>query len=171
MIQALYTETFHDFIADQDTGYLTEIFADYPDYVFGTSRISFESLICLRYELQEIGAETPDRFDALLRAKAAEVYVNLAPVLGAYMANIENLTERTVEDTDTRTTYDYINPMNAEAVDTGAARLSGSQKEKIEKRVFVNLSSPAEQVKQIADLYHIYGDAVEEFAPLFMGVF
>lgn len=171
MMQALYTETFKDFLADKDPGYLTEIFADYPDYVFGTARISFESLFRLCYDFQEIGAETPDRFDELLRAKAVEVYVNYAPVLSAYMANIENLTERSVEDTDTRTTYDYINPMNAEAVDTGAARLSGSQKEKIEKRVFVNLSPPAEQVKQIADLYHIYGDVAKEFAPLFMGVF
>ena len=170
-MQALYTETFKDYLADKDPEYLTEIFAQYPDYVFGTSRISFEALIRLRYGLEEIGAETPDRFDELLRAKAQQVYVNLAPVIGAYMATIEHLTERSVDDTDTRTTYDYINPMNAEAVDTGAARLSGSQKEKINKRVFVNLSSPAEQVKQIADLYHIYGDAVEEFAPLFMGVF
>ena len=169
-MEALYTMTLRDYLELQDDDYLTQIFADFPDYVFGETAIRFEDIFRVRFGLQEIGSETPERFDAELRRLAQTVYIDLAPVLDAYLANIEKLTDRSVEDTDTTTTYDYINPMNAEAVDDGSARLAGSQKIKYEKRYFVNSKTPAEMLKEISDLYHIYSDGVERFAVLFMGV-
>lgn len=167
---ALYTQVFFDYLADRGENYLPEILGDFPTFSFGENDVDFADLFRLRFGLEEIGDETPERFDIELRRKAKEVYVAYAPVLDAYLTNLDKLTDRSVEDTDTTTVYDYINPTSASSVALNTAKLAGSQKTEYEKRVFVNTLSPAEQIKQIADLYHIYNDAIEEFAVLFMGV-
>lgn len=167
---ALYTQTLNDYLEDHGEGYLAEIFTNYPEFSFNDVEISFDKIFKTRFGFEEIGFETPERFDVELRRKALTVFVDLAVVLDAYLENIDKLLDRSVEDDDVTTTYDYINPMNAEAVDDGDGRLAGAQKAKYKKRYFVNSLTPAQQVKDISDLYHIYGDAVEQFAVLFMGV-
>lgn len=169
-MEALYTETLLDYLASKPEGYLGEILADFPTFSFDGNDVDFTDMFRLRFGLCEIGSETPYLFDHNLRRKAQEVYVACAPKLKAFLDQIETLTDRSVADTDTTTTYDYINPMNKQAVDNGQARLAGSQKTVYEKRYFVNSVSPAEQIKEIADLYRIYNDTLEEFDVLFMGV-
>lgn len=167
---ALYTQVFFDYLADRGENYLPEILGDFPTFSFDGNDVDFADMFRLRFGLEEIGAETPDRFDFNLRRKAKEVYTAYAAPLDAYLAKLDKLTDRSVEDTDTTTTYDYINPTSASSVALNTAKLAGSQKTVYDKRVFVNTLTPAEQVKQIADLYHLYNDAIEEFAVLFMGV-
>lgn len=168
---AEYTEVFADFLKNQPENYLEEIFVNYPAFKAGAVTIDFVTLFKNRNLYKEIGSETEELFDHNLRRLAQELFVKNAVQINAFLSMADKFTQRSIDEEDTITDYQYFNPIDKSSVDLKAATLAGATKRKSNFQVWIGGNkSNAELVKEIADIYSLYNNMLDSFDLLFMGV-
>ena len=168
---AEYTEVFADFLKNQPENSLEEIFVNFPAFKAGEVTIDFVTLFKNRNLYKEIGSETEELFDHNLRRLAQELYVKNAVQINAFLAMADKFTQRSIDEEDIVTDYQFLNPIDGESVDLNTAVLAGATKRKSNFQVWLGGNkSNAEMVKEIADIYALYNDMLNSFDILFMGV-
>ena len=168
---ANYTEVFADFLKNQSDNYLEEIFVNFPAFKAGEVTINFVTLFKNRNLYKEIGSETEELFDHNLRRLAQELYVKNAVQINAFLALADKFTQRSIDEEDIVTDYQFLNPIDGESVNLNTAVLAGATKRKSNFQVWLGGNkSNAEMVKEIADIYSLYNDMLNSFDILFMGV-
>ena len=168
---AEYTEVFADFLKNQPENYLEEVFVNYPAFKAGAVTIDFVTLFKNRNLYKEIGSETEELFDHNLRRLAQELFVKNAVQINAFLSMADKFTQRSIDEEDTITDFQYFNPIDASSVDLNGATLAGATKRKSKFQVWLGGNkSNAELVKEIADIYSLYNDMLDSFDILFMGV-
>ena len=168
---ANYTEVFADFLKNQSDNYLEETFVNFPAFKAGEVTINFVTLFKNRNLYKEIGSETEELFDHNLRRLAQELYVKNAVQINAFLAMADKFTQRSIDEEDIVTDYQFLNPIDGESVDLNTAVLAGATKRKSNFQVWLGGNkSNAEMVKEIADIYSLYNDMLNSFDILFMGV-
>lgn len=168
---AEYTEVFADFLKNQSDNYLKEIFVNFPAFKAGEVTIDFVTLFKNRNLYKEIGSETEELFDHNLRRLAQELYVKNAVQINAFLALADKFTQRSIDEEDIITDYQFLNPIDGESVALNTAVLAGATKRKSNFQVWLGGNkSNAEMVKEIADIYSLYNDMLNSFDILFMGV-
>ena len=168
---ANYTEVFADFLKNQSDNYLEEIFVNFPAFKAGEVTIDFVTLFKNRNLYKEIGSETEELFDHNLRRLAQELYVKNAVQINAFLAMADKFTQRSIDEEDIVTDYQFLNPIDGESVNLNTAVLAGATKRKSNFQVWLGGNkSNAEMVKEIADIYSLYNDMLNSFDILFMGV-
>lgn len=168
---AEYTEVFADFLKNQPENYLEEIFVNYPAFKAGAVTIDFVTLFKNRNLYKEIGSETEELFDHNLRRLAQELFVKNAVQINAFLSMADKFTQRSIDEEDTITDYQYFNPIDASSVDLNGAALAGATKRKSNFQVWLGGNkSNAELINEIADIYSLYNDMLDSFDFLFMGV-
>ena len=168
---AEYTELFAEFLKNQPENYLNEIFVNYPAFKAGEVTIDFVALFKNRNLYKEIGSETEEYFDHNLRRLAQELYVKNAVQINAFLAMADKFTQRSIDEEDTITDYQYFNPIDGASVDLNTAVVAGATKRKSNFQVWLGGNkSNAEMVNEIADIYALYNDMLDSFDILFMGV-
>ena len=168
---AEYTEVFADFLKNQSDNYLEEIFVNFPAFKAGEVTIDFVTLFKNRNLYKEIGSETEELFDHNLRRLAQELYVKNAVQINAFLALADKFTQRSIDEEDIVTDYQFLNPIDGESVNLNTAVLAGATKRKSNFQVWLGGNkSNAEMVKEIADIYSLYNDMLNSFDILFMGV-
>lgn len=168
---AEYTEVFADFLKNQSDNYLEEIFVNFPAFKAGEVTINFVTLFKNRNLYKEIGSETEELFDHNLRRLAQELYVKNAVQINAFLAMADKFTQRSIDEEDIVTDYQFLNPIDGESVNLNTAVLAGATKRKSNFQVWLGGNkSNAEMVKEIADIYSLYNDMLNSFDILFMGV-
>ena len=168
---AEYTEVFADFLKNQPENSLEEIFVNFPAFKAGEVTIDFVTLFKNRNLYKEIGSETEELFDHNLRRLAQELYVKNAVQINAFLAMADKFTQRSIDEEDIVTDYQFLNPIDGESVDLNTAVLAGATKRKSNFQVWLGGNkSNAEMVKEIADIYSLYNDMLNSFDILFMGV-
>lgn len=168
---AEYTEVFADFLKNQPENYLEEIFVNYPAFKAGAVTIDFVTLFKNRNLYKEIGSETEELFDHNLRRLAQELFVKNAVQINAFLSMADKFTQRSINEEDIITDYQFFNPIDASSVDLNGATLAGATKRKSSFQVWLGGNkSNAELVKEIAEIYSLYNDMLDSFDILFMGV-
>ena len=168
---AEYTEVFADFLKNQPNNYLEEIFVNFPAFKAGEVTIDFVTLFKNRNLYKEIGSETEELFDHNLRRLAQELYVKNAVQINAFLAMADKFTQRSIDEEDIITDYQFLNPIDGESVNLNTAVIAGATKRKSNFQVWLGGNkSNAEMVKEIADIYSLYNDMLNSFDILFMGV-
>lgn len=168
---AEYTEVFADFLKNQPENYLEEIFVNYPAFKAGAVTIDFVTLFKNRNLYKEIGSETEELFDHNLRRLAQELFVKNAVQINAFLSMADKFTQRSINEEDIITDYQFFNPIDASSVDLNGATLAGATKRKSNFQVWLGGNkSNAELVKEIAEIYALYNDMLDSFDILFMGV-
>ena len=168
---AEYTEVFADFLKNQPDNYPDEIFVNFPAFKAGEVTIDFVTLFKNRNLYKEIGSETEELFDHNLRRLAQELYVKNAVQINAFLALADKFTQRSIDEEDIVTDYQFLNPIDGESVNLNTAVLAGATKRKSNFQVWLGGNkSNAEMVKEIADIYSLYNDMLNSFDILFMGV-
>lgn len=168
---AEYTEVFADFLKNHPNNYLEEIFVNFPAFKAGEVTIDFVTLFKNRNLYKEIGSETEELFDHNLRRLAQELYVKNAVQINAFLAMADKFTQRSIDEEDIITDYQFLNPIDGNSVDLNTAVLAGATKRKSNFQVWLGGNkSNAEMVKEIADIYSLYNDMLNSFDILFMGV-
>lgn len=168
---AEYTEVFADFLKNQPENYLEEIFVNYPAFKAGAVTIDFVTLFKNRNLYKEIGSETEELFDHNLRRIAQELIVKNAVQINAFLSMADKLTQRSIDEEDIVTDYQFFNPIDVNSVELNGAALAGATKRKSNFQVWLGGNkSNAELVNEIADIYSLYNDMLDSFDILFMGV-
>lgn len=168
---AEYTEVFSDFLKNQPENYLEEIFVKYPAFKAGAVTIDFVTLFKNRNLYKEIGSETEELFDHNLRRLAQELFVKNAVQINAFLSMADKFTQRSIDEEDIVTDYQFFNPIDVNSVDLNGAALAGATKRKSNFQVWLGGNkSNAELVNEIADVYALYNDMLDSFDILFMGV-
>ena len=168
---AEYTEVFADFLKNQSDNYLKEIFVNFPAFKAGEVTIDFVTLFKNRNLYKEIGSETEELFDHNLRRLAQELYVKNAVQINAFLALADKFTQRSIDEEDIVTDYQFLNPIDGESVNLNTAVLAGATKRKSNFQVWLGGNkSNAEMVKEIAYIYALYNDMLNSFDVVFMGV-
>lgn len=168
---AEYTEVFAEFLKNQPENYLEEIFVNYPAFKAGAVTIDFITLFKNRNLYKEIGSETEEHFDHNLRRLAQELFVKNAVQINAFLSMADKFTQRSIDEEDTVTDYQFFNPIDVNSVDLNGAALAGATKRKSNFQVWLGGNkSNAELVNEIADIYSLYNDMLNSFDILFMGV-
>lgn len=166
-----YTEVFADFLKNQPDNYLEEIFANFPAFKAGEVTIDFVSLFKSRNLYKEIGSETEELFEHNLRRLAKELYVKNAIQINAFLEMADRFTQRSIDEEDVITDYQFFNPVDGTSVDLNTAALAGATKRKSNFQVWLGGNkSNAEMIKEIADVYALYNDMLNSFDILFIGV-
>lgn len=166
-----YTEVLADFLKNQPENYLEGIFVNFPAFKVGEVTIDFVSLFKNRNLYKEIGSETEELFDHNLRRVAQELYVKNAIQINAFLSMADKFTQRSIDEEDVITDYQYFNPIDGTSVDLNTAALAGATKRKSNFQVWLGGNkSNAEMIKEIADIYSLYNDMLDSFDILFMGV-
>ena len=168
---AEYTEVFADFLKNHSDDYREEIFVNFPAFKAGEVTINFVKKKKNRNLYKEIGSETEELFDHNLRRLAQELYVKNAVQINAFLAMADKFTQRSIDEEDIITDYQFLNPIDGESVNLNTAVLAGATKRKSNFQVWLGGNkSNAEMVKEIADIYSLYNDMLNSFDILFMGV-
>lgn len=137
----------------------------------GEVTIDFVTLFENRNLYKEIGSETEELFDHNLRRLARELYVKNAIQINAYLQMADKFTQRSIDEEDVLTDYQFFNPVDGTSVDLNTAALAGATKRKSNFQVWLGGNkSNAEMLKEIADIYALYNDMLNSFDILFMGV-
>ena len=191
-MRTLYTMTFQDFLDDYESStewqaIKTNFFAKFPDFYIqgvrdssGTiSNVVMPSLYDLfvdKYNIQEIGGETPDLFVHAVRDKMFQLVIKYLPklaILNQVLYSVDSTTKKSealmnrfeMVTTDDYADCGYIYPINATS-----SKMSGKTTNQGTKTQKIPLSSQswAEITKEILSLPDIYNQILDELAQCFM---
>ena len=191
-MRTLYTMTFQDFLDDYETStewqaIKTNFFAKFPDFYIqgirdsnGTiSNVVMPSLYDLfvdKYNIQEIGGETPDLFVHAVRDKIQSLVMEYLPklaILNQVLYSVDSTTKKSealmnrfeMVTTDDYADCGYIYPINATSSKmSGKTTNEGTRTQKIP----LSSASWAEITKEILSLPDIYNRILDELAQCFM---
>jgi len=97
---ALYTETFEDFLTREETSTawqnIKSSFGAFPNFNIAGTNLSMYDLFVDKYELREIGSETPSIFVHNINDKLNECKLKFLPKIKLFLDNYSNLMERKV---------------------------------------------------------------------------
>ena len=191
-MRTLYTMTFQDFLDDYELtpewqAIKTNFFAKFPDFYIqgvrdssGTiSNVVMPSLYDLfvdKYNIQEIGGETPDLFVHAVRDKIQSLVMEYLPklaILNQVLYSVDSTTKKSealmnsfeMVTTDDYADCGYIYPINATSSKmSGKTTNEGTRTQKIP----LSSASWAEITKEILSLPDIYNRILDELAQCFM---
>ena len=191
-MRTLYTMTFQDFLDDYESStewqaIKTNFFAKFPDFYIqgvrdssGTiSNVVMPSLYDLfvdKYNIQEIGGETPDLFVHAVRDKIQSLVMEYLPklaILNQVLYSVDSTTKKSealmnrfeMVTTDDYADCGYIYPINATSSKmSGKTTNEGTRTQKIP----LSSASWAEITKEILSLPDIYNRILDELAQCFM---
>ena len=193
-MRTLYTMVFQDFLDDYELtpewqSIKTTFFAKFPDwYVQGVrdssgtiTNVSMSSLYDLfvdKYNIQEIGGETPDLFVHAVRDKIQELVIKYLPkvaILNQVLYSVDSTTKKSealmnrfeMITTDDYADCGYIYPINATSSKmSGKTTNQGTKTQKIP----LSQSSWAEITKEILSLPDVYNQIINELGSCFMQI-
>ena len=185
-MRTLYTMTFQDFLDDYESStewqaIKTNFFAKFPDFYIqgvrdssGTiSNVVMPSLYDLfvdKYNIQEIGGETPDLFVHAVRDKMFQLVIKYLPklaILNQVLYSVDSTTKKSealmnrfeMVTTDDYADCGYIYPINATSSKmSGKTTNEGTRTQKIP----LSSASWAEITKEILSLPDIYNRILDE---------
>ena len=191
-MRTLYTMTFQDFLDDYESStewqaIKTNFFAKFPDFYIqgvrdssGTiSNVVMPSLYDLfidKYNIQEIGGETPDLFVHAVGDKIQSLVMEYLPklaILNQVLYSVDSTTKKSealmnrfeMVTTDDYADCGYIYPINATSSKmSGKTTNEGTRTQKIP----LSSASWAEITKEILSLPDIYNRILDELAQCFM---
>ena len=187
-----YTQLFSDFLTDNASSAqwiaIQNLFANFPAfYVQGVRKSdgtitsvttdSLYDLFVARYDIYEIGGETPDLFIHAVRDKIKELTIKYMPkiaVLSQIVWSMDSTTKKSeamMNSFEMVTTDDFKNTGYIYPINTGSsAKMSGRTDNtgtRSEKRP-LSQSSWAELTKEILSLPDTYGAILDELGECFM---
>ena len=187
-----YTQLFSDFLDDNGSSTqwvaIQTLFANFPAFYIqgvrdssGTiSTVTTDSLYDLfvaRYDIYEIGGETPDLFIHAVRDKIKELIIKYMPkiaVLSQIVWSMDSTTKKSqamMNSFEMVTTDDFKNTGYIYPINTGSsAKMSGrtdNTGSRTEKRP-LSQASWAELTKEILSLPDTYGAILDELGECFM---
>ena len=191
-MRTLYTQVFSDFLTDNSTTpewiAIQNLFANFPAfYIQGVMKsdgtitsVTTDSLYDLfvsRYDIYEIGGETPDLFIHAVRDKIKELIIKYMPkiaVLSQIVWSVDATTKKSVammNHFEMVTTDDFKNTGYIYPINTGStAKMSGRTDNagtRTEKRP-LSQQSWAELTNEILNLPNTYGAILDELGACFM---
>lgn len=191
-MRTLYTQVFSDFLTDNSTTpewtAIQTLFANFPAfYVQGVMKSdgtitsvttdSLYDLFVARYDIYEIGGETPDLFIHAVRDKIKELIIKYMPkiaVLSQIVWSVDATTKKSVammNHFEMVTTDDFKNTGYIYPINTGStAKMSGRTDNtgtRTEKRP-LSQQSWAELTNEILNLPNTYGAILDELGACFM---
>ena len=187
-----YTQLFSDFLDDNASSAqwiaIQNLFANFPAfYVQGVRKSdgtitsvttdSLYDLFVARYDIYEIGGETPDLFIHAVRDKIKELTIKYMPkiaVLSQIVWSMDSTTKKSeamMNSFEMVTTDDFKNTGYIYPINTGSsAKMSGrtdNTGSRTEKRP-LSQASWAELTKEILSLPDTYGAILDELGECFM---
>ena len=187
-----YTQLFSDFLTDNASSTqwiaIQNLFANFPAfYVQGVRKSdgtitsvttdSLYDLFVARYDIYEIGGETPDLFIHAVRDKIKELTIKYMPkiaVLSQIVWSIDGTTKKSeamMNSFEMVTTDDFKNTGYIYPINTGSsAKMSGrtdNTGSRTEKRP-LSQASWTELTKEILSLPDTYGAILDELGECFM---
>ena len=191
-MRTLYTMVFQDFLTDNASSTqwiaIQNLFANFPAfYVQGVRKSdgtitsvttdSLYDLFVARYDIYEIGGETPDLFIHAVRDKIKELTIKYMPkiaVLSQIVWSMDSTTKKSeamMNSFEMVTTDDFKNTGYIYPINTGSsAKMSGRTDNtgtRSEKRP-LSQASWAELTKEILSLPDTYGAILDELGECFM---
>lgn len=191
-MRTLYTQLFSDFLTDNastpEWTAIQTLFANFPAfYVQGVMKSdgtvtsvttdSLYDLFVARYDIYEIGGETPDLFIHAVRDKIKELIIKYMPkiaVLSQIVWSVDATTKKSVammNHFEMVTTDDFKNTGYIYPINTGStAKMSGRTDNtgtRTEKRP-LSQQSWAELTNEILNLPNTYGAILDELGACFM---
>ena len=191
-MRTLYTQVFSDFLTDNSTTpewiAIQNLFANFPAfYIEGVRKSdgtitsvvtdSLYDLFVARYDIYEIGGETPDLFIHAVRDKIKELTIKYMPkiaVLSQIVWSVDATTKKSVammNHFEMVTTDDFKNTGYIYPINTGStAKMSGRTDNtgtRTEKRP-LSQQSWAELTNEILNLPNTYGAILDELGACFM---
>ena len=191
-MRTLYTQVFSDFLTDNSSTpewtAIQTLFANFPAfYIEGVRKsdgtitsVTTDSLYDLfvsRYDIYEIGGETPDLFIHAVRDKIKELTIKYMPkiaVLSQIVWSVDATTKKSVammNHFEMVTTDDFKNTGYIYPINTGStAKMSGRTDNagtRTEKRP-LSQQSWAELTNEILNLPNTYGAILDELGACFM---
>ena len=191
-MRTLYTQLFSDFLDDNGSSTqwvaIQSLFANFPAFYIqgvrdssGTiSTVTTESLYDLfvsRYDIYEIGGETPDLFIHAVRDKIKELTIKYMPkiaILSQIVWSVDATTKKSqamMNSFEMVTTDDFKNTGYIYPINTGSsAKMSGrtdNTGSRTEKRP-LSQSSWTELTKEILSLPDTYNAILDELGECFM---
>lgn len=191
-MRTLYTQVFSDFLTDNSTTpewtAIQTLFANFPAfYVQGVMKSdgtvtsvttdSLYDLFVARYDIYEIGGETPDLFIHAVRDKIKELIIKYMPkiaVLSQIVWSVDATTKKSIammNHFEMVTTDDFKNTGYIYPINTGStAKMSGRTDNtgtRTEKRP-LSQQSWAELTNEILNLPNTYGAILDELGACFM---
>ena len=191
-MRTLYTQVFSDFLTDNSTTpewiAIQNLFANFPAfYIQGVMKAdgtitsvvtdSLYDLFVSRYDIYEIGGETPDLFIHAVRDKIKELTIKYMPkiaILSQIVWSVDATTKKSVammNHFEMVTTDDFKNTGYIYPINTGStAKMSGRTDNagtRTEKRP-LSQQSWAELTNEILNLPNTYGAILDELGACFM---
>ncbi len=191
-MRTLYTQLFSDFLSDNastpEWTAIQTLFANFPAfYIEGVRKAdgtitsvttdSLYDLFVSRYDIYEIGGETPDLFIHAVRDKIKELIIKYMPkiaVLSQIVWSVDATTKKSVammNHFEMVTTDDFKNTGYIYPINTGStAKMSGRTDNtgtRTEKRP-LSQQSWAELTNEILNLPNTYGAILDELGACFM---
>lgn len=191
-MRTLYTQVFSDFLTDNSTTAewiaIQNLFANFPAfYIEGVRKAdgtitsvttdSLYDLFVSRYDIYEIGGETPDLFIHAVRDKIKELTIKYMPkiaILSQIVWSVDATTKKSVammNHFEMVTTDDFKNTGYIYPINTGSsAKMSGRTDNtgtRTEKRP-LSQQSWSQLTEEVLNLPNTYGAILDELGACFM---
>lgn len=170
-MQALYTETFEDFLLrNEESSAWQEIetrMCRFPTFTLGELNLDMYDLLKEKYAIYEIGAETENIFYFEFKNKVNELLVKYVPKIEVYISNFANMLERKINLEQDGDTSNYLYPVSSVNGKVATnVKFNGSK-----EQALLIFKSNAELLEQAMNIQDIYLDCLAEFSKCFMTIY
>jgi hypothetical protein len=170
-MQALYTETFEDFLkrheqSEEWQAIVTKL-GKFPRFTLGDLDFDIYTLIKEKFKIWEIGAETEALFIYEFNDSVNELSIKYIPKIEMYISNFANMLERKIALGSDGQTDNILYP-----VATTAGKVATSVKFNSNKdNPLMIFKSNGELLAQAMDIKNIYLDCLADFEKNFMTIY
>lgn len=170
-MQALYTETFEDFLKrhEQSTEWqeIVTKLGKFPRFTLGELDFDIYTLIKEKFKIWEIGAETESLFVYEFNDSVNELSIKYIPKIEMYINNFATMLDRKIALGSDGQTDNILYPVSTIAGKVATSVKFNSNKD----NPLMIFKSNGELLAQAMDIKNIYLDCLAEFEKNFMTIY